>query len=59
MPHETERPTAKPWAESTVHVRLFAPLLDVPKDSATGSAYGALGATLGHHRTVEVTELTT
>ena len=54
---ETERP------EATVHVRMFAPLLGVPEDPATGSANGALGAYLVHHRafpersrgTVEVT----
>ena len=40
---ETERP------ETTVHVRLFAPLLGVPEDPATGSANGALGAYLVHH----------
>ncbi len=34
---ETELP------ESTVHVRMFAPLLVVPEDPATGSANGALG----------------
>ena len=58
---ETERP------EATVHVRMFAPLLGVPEDPATGSANGALGAYLVHHasassalrRAVEVTELTT
>ena len=58
---ETERP------EATVHVRLFAPLLGVPEDPATGSANGALGAYLVHHasassalcRAVEVTEPTT
>lgn len=50
---ETERP------ESTVHVRLFAPLLGVPEDPATGSANGALGAYLVHHRVVPVTEPTT
>jgi trans-2,3-dihydro-3-hydroxyanthranilate isomerase len=57
---ETERP------ESTVHVRLFAPLLGVPEDPATGSANGALGAYLVHHaatnsalrRAVPVTEPT-
>ena len=49
----TERP------ESTVHVRMFAPLLGVPEDPATGSANGALGAYLVHHRAVEVTEPTT
>jgi trans-2,3-dihydro-3-hydroxyanthranilate isomerase len=50
---ETERP------ESTVHVRMFAPLLGVPEDPATGSANGALGAYLVHHQAVEVTEPTT
>ena len=50
---ETERP------EATVHVRLFAPLLGVPEDPATGSANGALGAYLVHHRAVPVTEPTT
>jgi trans-2,3-dihydro-3-hydroxyanthranilate isomerase len=46
-------------SDSTVHVRLFAPLLGVPEDPATGSANGALGAYLVHHRAVEVTEPTT
>ncbi len=50
---ETERP------ESAVHVRLFAPALGVPEDAATGSANGALGAYLVHHRAVPVTEPTT
>jgi trans-2,3-dihydro-3-hydroxyanthranilate isomerase len=50
---ETERP------ESAVHVRLFAPLLGVPEDPATGSANGALGAYLVHHRVVPVTDPTT
>jgi trans-2,3-dihydro-3-hydroxyanthranilate isomerase len=50
---ETERPDA------TVHVRMFAPLLGVPEDPATGSANGALGAYLVHHRAVPVTEPTT
>jgi len=45
---ETERP------EATVHVRVFAPLHGVPEDPATGSANGALGAYLVHHRAVEV-----
>jgi trans-2,3-dihydro-3-hydroxyanthranilate isomerase len=40
---QTERP------ESTVHVRMFAPLLGVPEDPATGSANGALGAYLVQH----------
>jgi trans-2,3-dihydro-3-hydroxyanthranilate isomerase len=55
-------------ADATVHVRLFAPLLGVPEDPATGSANGALGAYLVHHasggtsalrRAVPVTEPTT
>ncbi len=50
---ETEQP------ESTVHVRMFAPLLGVPEDPATGSANGALGAYLVRHRAVPVTEPTT
>ena len=50
---ETERP------KSTVHVRMFAPLLGVPEDPATGSANGALGAYLVHHRALGVTEPTT
>jgi trans-2,3-dihydro-3-hydroxyanthranilate isomerase len=50
---ETER------SEATVHVRMFAPLLGVPEDPATGSANGALGAYLVYHRAVPVTEPTT
>jgi len=50
---ETER------ADSTVHVRMFAPVLGVPEDPATGSANGALGAYLVHHRAIPVTEPTT
>jgi len=50
---ETER------SDSTVHVRMFAPLLGVPEDPATGSANGALGAYLVHHRAIPVTEPTT
>jgi trans-2,3-dihydro-3-hydroxyanthranilate isomerase len=50
---ETEQP------ESTVHVRMFAPLLGVPEDPATGSSNGAMGAYLVRHRAVEVTEPTT
>jgi trans-2,3-dihydro-3-hydroxyanthranilate isomerase len=49
--------TARP--EATVHVRMFAPLLGVPEDPATGSANGALGAYLVHHRAVPVTKPTT
>jgi trans-2,3-dihydro-3-hydroxyanthranilate isomerase len=50
---ETEQP------ESTVHVRMFAPMLGVPEDPATGSANGALGAYLVHHQAVTVTAPTT
>ena len=46
---ETESP------ESTVHVRMFAPLAGVLEDPATGSANGALGAYLVHHRAVPFT----
>jgi trans-2,3-dihydro-3-hydroxyanthranilate isomerase len=46
---ETEQP------ESTVHVRMFAPADGVPEDPATGSANGALGAYLVHHRAVPIT----
>ena len=50
---ETERP------EAAVHVRMFAPLLGVPEDPATGSANGALGAYLVHHEVVGLTPPTT
>jgi trans-2,3-dihydro-3-hydroxyanthranilate isomerase len=50
---ETSRPDA------TVHMRMFGPLLGVLEDPATGSAAGALGAYLVHHRAVPVTEGTT
>lgn len=40
---------------SSVHVRMFAPLHGVPEDPATGSANGALGAYLVHHRVVPLT----
>jgi len=43
---ETERP------ESTVHVRMVAPLLGVPEDPVTGSTNGASGACLVRHRAV-------
>jgi trans-2,3-dihydro-3-hydroxyanthranilate isomerase len=49
---ETEHP------ESTVHVRMFAPLLGVPEDPATGSANGALGAYLVQHAAVPRTGYT-
>ena len=42
-------------AESTVHCRMFAPLLGVPEDPATGSANGALGAYLVHHCAIPLT----
>ncbi len=50
---ETER------TEATVHVRMFAPLLGVPEDPATGSANGALGAYLVRHEVVGLTPPTT
>jgi trans-2,3-dihydro-3-hydroxyanthranilate isomerase len=37
-------------ASAHVHTRLFAPLAGVLEDAATGSASGALGAYLVHHR---------
>ncbi|MGD2147725.1 MAG: PhzF family phenazine biosynthesis isomerase, partial [Anaerolineae bacterium] len=49
---ETER------LESTVHVRMFAPMLGVREDPATGCANGALGAYLVHHAAVPLTEPT-
>jgi len=45
--------------EATVHTRMFAPLLGVPEDPATGSASGALGAYLVRHRAVSLTPPTT
>lgn len=39
-----------------VHCRMFAPGFAVPEDPATGSAAGALGAYLAHHRLLPVTE---
>jgi trans-2,3-dihydro-3-hydroxyanthranilate isomerase len=50
---ETER------LETSVHVRLFAPLLGIPEDPATGSANGALGAYLVRHQALPVTAPTT
>jgi trans-2,3-dihydro-3-hydroxyanthranilate isomerase len=50
---ETER------SEATVRVRMFAPMLGVPEDPATGSSNGAMGAYLVHHRAVPLTEPTT
>ena len=40
--------------ESTVHVRVFAPMHGVPEDPATGSANGSLGAYLVQHRIVSL-----
>ncbi|RLC60774.1 MAG: hypothetical protein DRI80_10250, partial [Chloroflexota bacterium] len=37
------------------YTKLFAPALGVPEDPATGSANGALGAYLVHHRVVPLT----
>ena len=34
----------------TVHARAFAPFIGIPEDPATGSAGGALGAYLVHHK---------
>jgi trans-2,3-dihydro-3-hydroxyanthranilate isomerase len=45
--------------EATVHTRMFAPLLGVPEDPATGSASGALGAYLVRHEAVPLTPPTT
>ncbi|MGH8068451.1 MAG: PhzF family phenazine biosynthesis protein [Candidatus Entotheonellia bacterium] len=45
------RETVTPGAH--VHSRLFAPLAGVFEDPATGSASGALGAYLVHHRVVD------
>ncbi len=47
---ETER------ADATAHVRVFAPMVGVPEDPATGSANGSLGAYLVHHGAVPVQE---
>ncbi len=49
---DTEQP------EADVHVRMFAPLLGVPEDPATGSANGGLGAYLVRHRAVPIAEPT-
>jgi trans-2,3-dihydro-3-hydroxyanthranilate isomerase len=38
---------------STVHSRAFAPFIGIPEDPATGSAAGALGAYLVHHKVIE------
>lgn len=41
-------------AEATAHVRVFAPLVGVPEDPATGSANGSFGAYLAHHGALPV-----
>jgi trans-2,3-dihydro-3-hydroxyanthranilate isomerase len=45
--------------EATAHVRMFAPLLGVPEDPATGSSNGAMGAYLVRHQAVPITPPTT
>lgn len=44
--------------DATAHVRVFAPLLGVDEDPATGSANGALGAYLVYHRVIPVHPVT-
>jgi trans-2,3-dihydro-3-hydroxyanthranilate isomerase len=44
--------------QATVHTRMFAPLVGIVEDPATGSASGALGAYLVNHGVVEVGPLT-
>jgi trans-2,3-dihydro-3-hydroxyanthranilate isomerase len=41
------------YPRSTVHSRAFAPFIGIPEDPATGSAAGALGAYLVHHKVIE------
>lgn len=43
---------------ASVHARVFAPLLGIAEDPATGSAAGALGAYLVHHGVVQVAPTT-
>lgn len=45
-----------PPEHDVVHCRMFAPGFAVPEDPATGSAAGALGAYLVHHRLLPVTD---
>lgn len=40
--------------QSDVHTRMFAPVIGIPEDPATGSASGALGAYLVRHRALPV-----
>ena len=44
---------------STVHTRMFAPLIGIVEDPATGSASGALGAYLVQHGVVDIGPITT
>ena len=44
--------------ESTVHTRMFAPIVGVMEDPATGSASGALGAYLVKNRVVDAGPMT-
>jgi trans-2,3-dihydro-3-hydroxyanthranilate isomerase len=44
--------------QATVHTRMFAPLIGIIEDPATGSASGALGAYLLQHGVVEVAPMT-
>jgi trans-2,3-dihydro-3-hydroxyanthranilate isomerase len=43
---------------STVHTRMFAPLIGIVEDPATGSASGALGAYLVQHGAVDIAPIT-
>jgi trans-2,3-dihydro-3-hydroxyanthranilate isomerase len=43
-------------SEASAHVRMFAPMVGVPEDPATGSANGSFGAYLAHHRVLPVRE---
>ncbi|MCE3223239.1 MAG: yddE [Nitrospira sp.] len=43
---------------STVHTRMFAPLIGIVEDPATGSASGALGAYLVQHGVVDISPMT-
>lgn len=43
---------------STVHTRMFAPLIGIIEDPATGSASGALGAYLVQHGVVDISPMT-
>jgi trans-2,3-dihydro-3-hydroxyanthranilate isomerase len=44
-------------SSSTVHSRAFAPFIGIQEDPATGSAAGALGAYLAHHKVIENLDL--